>query len=108
MGFNLIARALRYILNVGLLVPVIRFSDDFSHVEPEPFAKGNGKSVQWLFDLLGWKYKDGPEDLLESSASFSPLEVTIDFSHAGWIMVENTKKRIDKIQSEISRTSVPP
>ena len=103
MGFNLMARALRFIMNLGLLVPVTHFFDDFSQVEPEPFSDSNCECVQWLLNLLGWQYKDGPEDLLPPSSCFTPLGVQLDFSHRGWVKVSNTAKRLAKIQSETTR-----
>ena len=92
MGFNLMARALRFIINAGLMIPVTHFFDDFSHVEPEVFSDMNCESVEWLFNLLGWQFKDGPEDLLPPSATFSPLGVRINFSISGWVEISNTPK----------------
>ena len=105
-GFNLPARALRFILNTGLLIPTTHFFDDFSHIEPSAFSDSNSEMVEWLFTLLGWEYKSAPGDLLPSASCFSPLGVEIDFSHGGWAVVSNTKKRRQKILDECERLRV--
>ena len=48
MSFNIIARALRFLMNVGILVPATHFFDDYSHVEPKAFAAANSEAVEWI------------------------------------------------------------
>ena len=103
LGFNLVARALRFIANKGLLIPVTHFFDDFSHVEPSEFSAGNCDALEWMFNLLGWSYKDGPDDLKAAAPCFAPLGVRISFEVPGWVEVANTQKRLDKIQEEVKR-----
>ena len=59
--------------------------------------------MEWLFNLLGWEFKVGPEDLKPLAPYFVPLGVKVDFSVAGWVEVANTAKRLDKIQEEVKR-----
>jgi hypothetical protein len=111
LGFNLSARALRFILTKGLRVAVTHFFDDFSHIEPRRFSAANADCVEWLFDLLGWDYKKSAEDLLPPASVFAPLGVLIDLSSPGLAVVSNTPKRRAKILEEIefliSLESVP-
>ena len=96
-GFNLFARGLRHLIVVGLSCPTTHFFDDFTHVDPRPFAKDSCAAVEALFQLLGCKYKDSLEDLKPSCSLFAPLGVEFDFSTRGAAVIANTAKRKDKI-----------
>ena len=102
-SFNLMARALRHILNVVLWVPATHFYDDFSQVDVGKFAANSCSTTQRLFDLLGWEYKSKPDQLLPPSASFSPLGVNLDFSEEGFAIVANTANRRARIQEDIGK-----
>ena len=52
-GFNLSARALRFLLNICLFVSVTHFFDDFSQMDAAPFSEDSCKCVERLFTLLG-------------------------------------------------------
>ena len=104
-GFNLSARALRYILNTCLFVPATHFFDDFSHVDAAPFSDDTCRCVERLFGLLGWSFKSGADDLKPAAACFSPLGVMIDLSSPGVAVVSNTQKRKEKIMAEADRLS---
>ena len=101
--FNIPARAIRHILNVCLFVPATHFFDDYSQVDAAPFCADSCRTVERLLTLLGWSYKDGPDDLKPAAAAFSPLGVAIDFSTPGVAVVSNTPKRKEKILSEARR-----
>ena len=100
-GFNLAARAIRFILCRGLWVSASHFFDDFSHVQPEAYCKSNSEAVEQALHILGWDYKDGPEDLLPPRPVFSPLGVQVCFREHGYAVVSNTPKRREKILSSI-------
>ena len=102
LGFNVFARALRFILATGLWVPVSHFFDDFSQIDAEPFCQDSCDSVERLFNLLGWSFKAGPEDLKPASSCFSPLGVQVDLSEPGVAIVSNTAKRITRVDQEIT------
>ena len=63
LGFNLMARALRHILNEGLWIAATHFYDDFSQIEPDCFALDSCASTEKLFQLLGWEYKADADNL---------------------------------------------
>ena len=102
-GFNLPARAIRYILNVCLFIPATHFFDDYSHVDARPFSDDSCRCVERLMTLLGWSYKSKPEDLKPAAECFSPLGVSVDLSQPGKAIVSNTDKRRDKIMEESNR-----
>jgi hypothetical protein len=99
-GFNLSARALRYILCRGLWVASSHFFDDFSQVQPAAFASSCCNSVERLFRLLGWQYKDSAEDLRPPGPVFAPLGVSMSFVEHGFAAVSNTENRRRKIMDQ--------
>ena len=103
LGFNLPARALRFILNTCLAVPVTHFYDDFTHVDAAAFSESSCETVERLFTLLGWDFKSDPEDLKPAASIFEPLGVRVDFSSPDVAIVSNTDRRVAKIAEEISR-----
>ena len=100
-GFNLFARGLRCLIVVGLVCPTTHFFDDFTHIDALPFSSDSCAAVEALFKLLGWDYKDTPEDLKSPSSEFSPLGVEVDLSVKGTAVIGNTAKRKDKIIAAI-------
>ena len=102
-GFNLPARAIRHILNVCLWVPATHFFDDYSQIDAAPFSDDSCRAVERLLDLLGWSYKNSPEDLKPAAAAFSPLGVAVDLSTPGVAVISNTPKRKAKILTEANR-----
>ena len=104
-GFNLPARAIRFLLNVCLFVPATHFFDDYSQVDAEPFSEDSCKCVERLLILLGWSYKKDADDLKPAAKCFSPLGVTIDLSTPGTAVIANTAERKEKILSEATRLS---
>ena len=102
-GFNLFARGLRFLIVVGLACPTTHFFDDFTHVDALPFSSDSCAAVEALFKLLGWEYKDTPEDLKPPSAKFSPLGVEFDLSFKGAAVIGNTAKRKEKILNTIEK-----
>ena len=107
-SFNLMARALRFILNKLLWTPATHFYHDFSQVDVSLFSIDSCRSTQRLFDLLGWEYKKKADQLLPPSAIFTPLGVSIDFSEAGFVTIANTEKRRQRIIEEVSRLRAMP
>ena len=101
-GFNLPARALMFILNVGLWIATMHFFDDFSQISPRAF-RCHADAFLWLLRLLGWEYKSGPEDLLPPASAFAPLGVAIDMSTPGVVVVDNTEKRKAKILQDLEQ-----
>ena len=102
-GFNLPARAIRFVLNVCLFVPATHFFDDYSHVDARPFSEDSCRCVERLMSLLGWAYKSEQDDLKPAAECFHPLGVSIDLSTPGTAIVANTEKRKAKIQEEAAR-----
>ena len=107
-SFNLMARALRHLLNHLLWVPATHFYDDFSQVEPEKFSLDSCAATQQLFDLLGWDYKRREDQLKPPASSFSPLGVFMDFAEPGIVAVGNTEKRRERIRDEIANLCALP
>ena len=103
LSFNLMARALRHILNVLLWIAATHFYDDFSQVDPRAFAVESCQATEDLFTLLGWSFKSDADQLLPTAPSFCPLGVTMDFSQAGFVVIGNTAKRVAHIRTEIER-----
>ena len=103
LGFNLAARGLRHVLNVLLYIAATHFYDDFSHVEADPYSECAARSVERLLKLLGWTWKDSPDDLLAPASVFAPLGVKIDLSEPGFAVVANTDKRKQRIAEEVAR-----
>jgi hypothetical protein len=102
-GFNLFARALQFLLAVGLWLAVSHFFDDFTHVDPTGLSPNSCESIERLFNLLGWSYKDSPEDLMPAANSFVALGVIIDLSESGYAIMTNTPKRIERISDEVAK-----
>ena len=102
-AFNTHARAIKHVACTALAIPVSHFFDDFSQVEPRKFAEGNSAALERLMKLLGWNFKDEPEHLKEPAECFHPLGVTMDFSEAGFVIVGNTEKRLEKALKEVGR-----
>jgi hypothetical protein len=100
-GFNLFARALWFLLTVGLWLAVSHFFDDFTHLDPSAMSANGSRTIERLFTLLGWSYKDSPEDLKEPCSSFVALGVNLDLSEFGFVTMTNTEKRITKIADDV-------
>jgi hypothetical protein len=103
LGFNLFARALRHVLTHLLMVTVTHFFDDFSQVDIVQLSEDTSSTITRFFDLMGWQYKDSPEDLRPPAALFAPLGVMVDFSSPDFIEVSNTAKRIERVAEEVDR-----
>ena len=104
-GFNLFARALKFVLATGLMVPVTHFFDDFSHIEVAATMSDGSSAMLSLFDLVGWQYKDSPEELKAPASVYHPLGVVIDLSKVAedFIEVGHTEAREQAVCKELGR-----
>ena len=104
-GFNLFARALKWLLATQVLVPVTHFFDEFSHIEAAATMEDGATSMLRFFDLVGWKYKNDPDELKPPASIYHPLGVVVDLSKAtrGFIQVANTEKRKAAVCSELDQ-----
>ena len=57
LSFNWVARALWWVLVVGLGLPITHYFDDFPCIVPEEFADFANEAMTRLMDLLGWELK---------------------------------------------------
>jgi hypothetical protein len=99
----LFARALRFLLAVGLWLAVSHFFDDFTHIDPTAMSDDGCRTIERLFRLLGWSYKDAPEDLKPAASAFVALGVHIDLSREGYAVMTNTPNRIERVANEVEK-----
>ena len=104
-GFNLFARALKWLLATQLWIPVTHFFDDFSQIEVAATAKDGADAMLEFLDLVGWRYKYAPEDLQPLAPVYKPLGVVVDLRRIsqGVIEVSNTAKRCKDVCEEMDR-----
>ena len=72
MSFNWTARALRYIIVVGMLIPISHYFDDYPCVVPEAFAEVARIAVEGTMEILGWDLKE-PKPAEELEADEKPM-----------------------------------
>ena len=74
LSFNLLARALRHVLVVGVGVPIEHYFDDYPCIVPKQFADFAESAVSRVMALLGWDLKapKNPEDLAVQERPLGP------------------------------------
>ena len=102
-AFNTPARALKFLAAKELDLAVTHFFDDFTQLDLCAMADKSASCLLRLMCLMGWQFKDSPEFLKPMDTVFSPLGVVVDLSIEDHLLVGNTVKRVDKLESELSR-----
>ena len=101
LGFNWVARALRYILVQGLKIMVSNYFDDFTLIELRALCTHTQGVVDRLMDLLGFDIKEG----LGFGNLFDVLGVSLDLAPAfkGYVDVSNKESRVASIGESLAR-----
>lgn len=83
-----------------MAVPMSCFFDDFVIASTPSLADNAQKSLEVMFDLLGWAYdKTGDKsDCFSSSVAALGVVFGLDESSSGLVKVSNTAKRISEVE----------
>ena len=81
----------------------VEFFDDFSQIEPKVTSNSAQRTLESLFDLLGWKVSMGEDKRKVFEHSFVSLGVLVDYSnlHAGEVLLKNKPGRIEGIKDQL-------
>lgn len=103
-GFNYFARALEWILTLGLGVPCMHYFDDYPHLECQATAEDGRRGMEEALNLLGWRFKASGPKAAPFSTKFVTLGAIIDLtdlSSTGKIIVANKPEREEKIKKQL-------
>ena len=79
------------------------YFDDFPVVEGSDSCPLLGRSLSFLFTLLGWEVAGDKDQDFSSLAVVLGLEYNPKESRLGTILMQNTQKRIEDVSSEIQK-----
>ena len=81
----------------------VEFFDDFSQTEPKITSNSAQRTLECLFDLLGWKVSMGDDKRKVFEHSFVSLGVLVNYSNlfSGEVLLRNKPGRIEGIKDQL-------